>query len=159
MRKLLVTCISVLANGVTLFAQQSKIDSLEFLLRTSQNDSRKIILMNDLAKLYLQPASLDTLKAKVIIGRMKEVAATTGDGKAKALTLLREGMLERQRKHPDAAIQIYNDCIVFSENTNLPREKTEALNSMATLVQQKNKHEDAITLFSEAASGAFNLKD
>jgi signal transduction histidine kinase len=158
-KKILLLFVLIFLSCISLKAQQPKIDSLQHLLLKTKSDSRKIVLLNEIARIYLSPLTLDTSKAKVAVEKMQQLSDAANIPRGKVFGMLRESSLLRNRKRNDDAIKLLDDCKTFCEKNKLPNEMAEAMVLKAAVIQANKKYEDAIKLFEEALSLSKNLKD
>jgi signal transduction histidine kinase len=146
-KKYFVVFITYFVSCLPLVAQKAKIDSLQNLLVKTKDDSRKIILFNEMARTYFLPVMLDTVKAKAAMEKMQQLSETGNNQRGKVFGMLRQSSLLRNRKNNDAAIQLLEECQIIAEKNNLLHERAEAMVMKAAAIQAKKKLDDALKLF------------
>ena len=143
MKKL--TAILLLATGTLLFvsssAQQAEIDSLENLLKTAEEDTTKVNIMNQLFTSFSTYNYDEALKYAI---EAEQLAKTAGFEKGRAQAINNQGIISFYQGDYPAALEKYNDALEIREQERDKKGIADSYHNMGVIHYYQGNYEKAL---------------
>jgi two-component system sensor histidine kinase/response regulator len=147
------TLMSVFLLSMALFcySQQSNLDSLENLIKTTPNDTTKVWLLNRLVTALREG---DNNKALIYAHRAKDLAEVLDYQRGLALALENLGWLSYRKGDYSVAFQLATRALEISEKFRDYSAIARCLNSVAAIYYEQKQYDVAIHNFKKALQAA-----
>lgn len=146
----------LLFQALHCYSQQSHIDSLENLVKTTANDTTKVWLLNRLVTTLREG---DNNKALIYARRAKDLADVLNYQRGLALALENLGWLSYRQGDYTTAFQLATQSLEISEELNDYSAVARCLNSIGAIYYEQKQFDAAIVNFRKGLSMATRVND